>query len=178
MGSVSHIPAGQWTLDDVEEAFVECHDLWRRSPGGGKRPFAGDAPWHLLQRSAQDGDYCGDGQDGVASSTRPRAPLNTREIAQRDRLTGWLQWIADPVDRRIVWYAAGALHREESRVPWKELAKAIDWERSRNALAWRYKRSLAAIVCRLNGLPARKADAIATAGFMREQETTRGIASC
>lgn len=176
--TASEIEPIEWTLDLVEEGLVECHDLWRRSPGSGKRPFAGDAPWHLLQRSAQDGDYCGDGQDGVASSQRPRAPLSTADVAQRERLTAWLQWIADPVDRKIVWYATGTLHREEARVPWKELAKAIDWDRSRNALAWRYKRALAAIVCRLNREPARKADAIANRGFAREAEATRASPCC
>jgi hypothetical protein len=41
---------GFWTFDAVEERLIEAMRLWWRSPGGGRWPFASDAPWHLMTR--------------------------------------------------------------------------------------------------------------------------------
>lgn len=140
---------------EVEEALVECHELWRRSPGGGRWPFAGDAPWHLMQRSAHEGDYGGDGQDAVSASERPRPPLDAEEVAQRDRATAWLQLLPDEDDRRLVWLATAALHRGEGRVPWLAIKRWMRWERTPDALVHRYRKALAAIACHINGWPRR-----------------------
>src|SRR4051794_25298419 len=39
-----------WTFEAVQERLVEAMRLWWRSPGGGRWPFAGDAPWQLMTR--------------------------------------------------------------------------------------------------------------------------------
>lgn len=149
----------------VEQALIDCHELWRRSPGAGRWPFAGDGPWHLIQ--GEDGDYAGDGADGVSSSARPRTPLDAGEVGERDRVTAWLQLLDDPADRAIVWRASMDLWRGEPSPQWRAMMRAIRWDRSDRALAARYPRALAMILCRLNGWPIRRAKALAEA-YSRE----------
>lgn len=150
-----------WTLEEVEEALIACHELWRRSPGGGRWPFAGDGPWQLIQ--GEDGDFGGDGVDGASSSVRPRPPLDAAEVGERDRVTAWLQWIGDVDVRKAVWLATWAFHHGEPHAPWMAIARAIRWTRSANALAGRYRMALAAITCRLNGWPMNRVRALAHA---------------
>lgn len=144
-------------IAELEAVMIDCHELWRRSPGEGRWPYAGDAPWHLMLRSAAEGDYAGDGQDAVSSSTRPRPPLDAAEVDERDRVTAWLQLVPDETDRRLVWLATAALHRGEGRVPWKAIKGWLRWERSADALVHRYRKALAVVVCRVNGWPVRRA---------------------
>lgn len=148
-------------IAEVEAALIDCHELWRRSPGGGRWPFAGDAPWHLMQREVLAGDYSGDGQDAVSSSTRPRPPLDAEEVDARDRMTAWLQLVEDETDRRLLWLATAALWRGEGRVPWSAIKGWMKWERSPDALVHRYRKALAVIACRVNGWPVRRARAMA-----------------
>jgi hypothetical protein len=165
------------TIEEIEEALVACHELWRRSPGEGRWPFAGDGPWHLAQ--GEVGDVAGDYSETLihtdagkelrvrkVDARRPRCPLDAGEVALRDRVTAWLQRVPDPADRRAVWLATLALHREQGRVPWTAVARAIGWARTPAALALRYRRVLAALVCALNGWPSRRAKVLAGLGRM------------
>lgn len=145
------------TVDEVQDALVECHELWRRSPGEGRWPFAGDGPWHLGQAVA--GDYAGEGQDGVSSSAAPRTPLDREEVDRRDSVTAWLGHL-EPEERRMVWLGTRQLHLGEGRVPWKALAVWIKWDRTPDALRMRYRRCLALILCKLNGWPQRRIKAL------------------
>lgn len=155
------------TLMDLEERLIAVHELWRRSPGDARWPFAGDGPWHLAQ--GEVGDIAGDFSETLVEtgsgrqlqvrkveSRAPRTPLDAREVAERDRVTGWLQQV--PVaERRMVWLATKQLHRGEGRVPWTALAAWIGWERTPRRLAQRYLEVLAALLCALNGWPRRRA---------------------
>jgi hypothetical protein len=145
------------SIDALEEALVAAHGLWWRTPGAGRWPFASDGPWHLMQGEA--GDYAGDGQDGVSASGAPRTALSAAEVAQRDRAAAWLQLVAVE-DRRIVHGATLALWRGEARVPWGDLAKALGWGKTPRALAWTYRRALAQLLCRINGWPSRRWQAL------------------
>lgn len=145
--------------DEAETQLIDCVDLWRRSPGGGAWPFAGDGPWHLIQ--GEDGDYAGEGVDGAADERAPRTPLDAGEVGLRDTMTAWLGRIDDVMVRKAVWLGVVALHRGEGRVPWKAVAGWVGWDRSTNALAGRYRLALAQIVCGVNGWPMRRARPLA-----------------
>ncbi len=172
MGLLETAQAGQvkavhlWGIWSVEEALIACHDLWWRTPGGGRWPYAGDGPWHLIQGEA--GDYAGDGQDSTSSSAKPRTPLSSAEVDERDRMTVWLEWLDDPVDRGIVHRASHALWRGETRVPWMEIKRQMGWAKSMDSLAWRYRKGLALIACRLNGWSTRRAQAMAARSHAAE----------
>ena len=78
-----------WTFDLVREALVEVLDMWRRSPGDGRSPFATDGPWHLMTRETDAGDY--DARGGFGSSSdvaeaRGCAARRTRLLVLRTRL--------------------------------------------------------------------------------------------
>lgn len=154
-------PAEFATIFDIEEAVIECRELWRRTPGGGRWPYAGDGPWWLIRW--EWGDYGGDGQDGVSSSVRPRTPLDAGEVDRRDAVTAWLtgDWLADRFDAMLVWEVTGRLWRGEGRVHWRDLARQVGWQRSPEALARRYRRALATILCRLTGQGAQLVKALA-----------------
>jgi hypothetical protein len=163
----------EWTIDRVEEEMVECHELWRRSPGAGKWPFAADGPWHLAQ--PEIGDVAGEYSETfvhteagkelrvrkVDSPPPRRVPLSRDEVDRRDRVTSWLEHLPDPMSRAIVHQATLAMWRGESRPPWKKIAGAVRWPKGLDALAFAYRKALALIVCHLNGWPKRKARAMA-----------------
>ncbi|MBX7496776.1 hypothetical protein K3172_12995 [Qipengyuania sp. 6B39] len=160
------------TIEDMEEAMVRVHALWRRSPGGGKWPFAGDGPWHLAQ--GEVGDIKGDWSETLietdsgkqlpvrkVESREPRTPLSSAEVDERDRVTAWVGLVADEQLRKAVWLATEALARGEGRVPWTAIAAWVRWERTPNALKLRYRMALGAVVCGLNGWPSRRARVLA-----------------
>ena len=148
------------------------HELWRRSPGEAKWPFAGDGPWHLAQ--AEVGDIKGIYSETLITNEsgkqlqvrkvdtiRPRTALDAREVDERDLVTGWLQLLATTKERRMVWLATRQLHLGEGRVPWTALAAWIGWQRTPRRLAQHYRETLAVLLCRLIGWPLRLAKAIA-----------------
>ncbi|QZD87677.1 hypothetical protein [Qipengyuania psychrotolerans] len=82
------------TLEDLEERLIGVHELWRRSPGEARWPFAGDGPWHLAQ--GEVGDIKGDFSETLITtdagkellvrkieSRRPRTALDAREVGER-----------------------------------------------------------------------------------------------
>lgn len=170
------------TLEDVEAALIDCHVLWWRSPGDARWPFAGDGPWHLMQ--AEVGDVGAADQSETIITTAqgrelqvrkietraPRTPLDAAEVARRDAVTAWLDWLDDPLDRQVVWMATARLQKGEACVPWSKLRRWTRTDRSPSALAQRYLRGLAIILCRLNGWPSRRARAIAAEGMARPAE--------
>ena len=137
------------SLAEMEERVIACHELWRRSPGQASWPFAGDAPWHLM--TAEAGDFGGEGVDGAASERRPRVPLDSAEVDERDRVTGWLQHAGEPVDRRIVWLATRQLHHGEGRVPWTAIREWLAEARSPAAIRKRYVFALARMLAAVRG---------------------------
>lgn len=170
------------TLADAEEAVVRAHELWRRSPGTRRWPFAGDAPWHLMRPEV--GDIVGATSETLidagggkvvqalkVETLRPRAALDAAEVSERDRVTGWLELIADPVDRRIVWAACACLARGDhgpgGRISWGEVKARVGWQRTTRALAFRYVAALAELVCAVRGWPLARRRALAAAGIVR-----------
>lgn len=159
-------------IEALEEAFVRCHALERREPGGGRWPFAGDGPWHLIQGEVGD---VGRADWSVTllvteagkelevrklDSREPCAALDAAEAAELAMLRRWLLLVplceaplALDHDRKLVWLAAAALHRGEDRVPWTALHRALRSPRSPRALIDRYRKALATVVCAINGWP-------------------------
>ncbi|MGX7896880.1 hypothetical protein [Tsuneonella sp. HG222] len=157
-------------IDQAEEALIACHGLWRRSPGQGKWPFAGDGPWHLIQ--GEVGDFAGDFSETLIETEAgkqlqvrkldtpaPRVPLDRGEVAERDRVTAWLGLVGE-AERRLVWTATGRLAAGEGRVPWGKLVRWHKLGVGPDAAARRYRLALARIVCALNGWPERRAKAM------------------
>ncbi len=161
-----------WGIGSVEEALIACHDLWWRTPGGGRWPYAGDGPWHLIQGEA--GDYAGDGQDGVSSSAKPRIGLDLAEVAVRERVSVWVPTLEN-ADERIIVREALPYRARDERPGWKHMAQTIRfpvfddygdlvgtrrWARSYSNMGWHYYHGLACIACRLNGWSTRRARAM------------------
>jgi hypothetical protein len=133
-----------WTFDAVEAAMVEAVELWRRSPGGGHWPFAGDGPWQWV-RSLEWGDYAD------ADAVPRAAPLTRAEVAQRDAVSGWLAWVPGR-DRKLVVLAIGHLVRGSARVSWMRLKVEMGVPFGADGLRRRYGRALAGVCARLNGV--------------------------
>ena len=166
-------------IEEVELAFIRCHALERREPGGGKWPFAGDGPWHLAQ--GEVGDIAGDFSETLivneagkelrvrkVEAREPKTPLSSAEVDELALLRGWLQLVPDAPgqlgalhDRKLVWLATGRLHAGEGRVPWTALKGWMRSPRSPDALVRRYRMALAVVACRLNGWPERRARVMA-----------------
>lgn len=170
-------------VEGIEEGFVRCHELERREPGGGRWPFAGDGPWHLIQGEVGDVAQAGDWSETLIvneagrelqvrkiDSRAPRAPLSSREVEELAALRAWLQliplcektkWSRGDLDlqhdRKLVWLATMRLHAGAGRVEWAALKQWIGSPRSPDALVQRYRRALAVVACRLNGWPVARA---------------------
>lgn len=164
------------SIEELEEAFVRLHALWRRSPGGGKWPYAGDGPWHLAQ--GEVGDIKGfwsttliQNDSGKllevrkVESPEPRSALDAAEVDERDRVTGWVGMVRDEQLRKVVWLVSEALARGDhgpgGRAPWSGIARMVRWDRTPNALKARYRTAMGEVVCVLNGWPARRARVLA-----------------
>ncbi len=170
---MSDIAATPRDLDELEEALVHLHALERRMPGGGRWPFAGDGPWHLIQGEvgdlASEADWSEtlivteSGQElrvRKVDARAPRPPLDAGEVAEYERMRRWVM-LAPADARRIVWEATGHLHRGESRPQWGEMKREMAYPRTPRRMAQVYREALAVILCRLNGWPIRRARALA-----------------
>lgn len=139
------------TPDEVEAGLVEGWHLWRRSPGGGRWPFASDGPWHLMSREGGKGDWDARGVDGVdgGEAAPPRLlPLSIDEVARRDLLSSWLRH-APERDRRLVVAVIEQLGRGAQRPDFMVLRARFLAGTGRtlgaDGLRKRYGRALAAI---------------------------------
>jgi len=150
----------------MEAALVLWHDLWWRSPGAGRSPFAKDGPWHLARREAHEvAEHYSltlitleSGREIVVRKLerpRPRAPLDARETAVRDQIGRWIDAIPDDRDRKAAVLGTRMLWRGEGAIGWSDLAPRIGWDRTPRALAERYRRVLCEMICRAKGVPMR-----------------------
>jgi hypothetical protein len=137
-----------WSFEDVEERLVEAAHLWMRSPGGGKWPFAGDAPWHLADRELYGPDVDKD------VPIRP-LPLIRKEIALRDEASAWLVH-APERDRRLVCLAVMDKARR-GRPSWKRIKRAMAIRFGENGLRMRYERAIQSIAVALTKAGVRNA---------------------
>ena len=141
-----------WTYNLVKERLVEAWLLWRRSPGGGRPPFATDGPWmQMMSRDEASGDYDARGTDGTSSDVALRAePLGLAEVAERDRVSEWLRFIDKPADRRLVVIAVSYLASGRSTVPWRHIKHRLRIRFGEAGLRKRFDRALRAICEGLN----------------------------
>jgi hypothetical protein len=154
---------GFWTFDAVKERLIEALMLWRRSPGGGKWPFAKDAPWHLMTRRTRlmTADYKAgrelqlhlqreDDEEAKRWEGRDsRGPLSRDEIARRDEATEWLTWMAEDA-RRVVILALVQLARGADNISWVKVKATLGSEVSRQAVYKRYSTAIHRVAVRLN----------------------------
>lgn len=157
-----------WTAEEVERRLVEALRLWRRSPGGGRWPFASDAPWHLMTRAVriEAGERKGMDllralQEDDARETaqwhgvdRP-APLSRDEVDQRDQASDWLRLVPE-ADRRIVVLALFDLMRGQ-RVSWLAMRAQVGVKLGADGLARRYRKAIERIATHLNRTGVRMA---------------------
>ena len=157
----------------MEGALVALHELWWRSPGSGSSPWAKDGPWSLAQREV--GDIAGHysltllvtdaGRELMVrklDTPRPRTPLSSEEVSARDAIGEWLAAVPDEEDRAMVRGASLMLWRGECRVGWADLVRMIGSARTADGLRGRYRKVLAEMVCRANGVPLRWARTLTT----------------
>jgi hypothetical protein len=124
--------------------LIDALMLWKRSPGGGKWPFAKDAPWHLMTRrtrlSAADYKQGRELQLHMQARTtrkpsagkgaRSRGPLSRDEVARRDEATEWLTWMAEDA-RRVVILALAQLAQGREAIDWRRVKAALGTARDR-----------------------------------------------
>lgn len=140
-----------WTFDLVREALIEAMLLWRRSPGGGRWPFASDGPWHLMTREQLAGDYdARGGFDGSSEVSLRPLPLTREEVARMNRIGEWHLFVPDEFDRRLIgkclaWYAKGY-----QQLPWRKIRGQMGVDRGEFGLRKRFERAIGAIAVALN----------------------------
>jgi hypothetical protein len=141
-----------YTFEFVEQQLVEAMGLWRRSPGGGKWPFAGDGPWHLVR---DDGTAQAEWDHRVnahkmGETERPRPlPLTRAQIAERDSISEWLRFVPDR-DRKLVILALTELANGQKRIRWSEIRRRLGSGIQAQSLGKRYSRAIGRIAQSLN----------------------------
>lgn len=138
-----------YSFSDVEDGLVEAARLWWRSPGGGRWPFAGDGPWHLMTRATRAGSAIDAWRveiDEIALKPDPAPlPLTRAEIARRDAASAWLLLIPEEGDRRLV--AMGVVMKAATgrRIDWVRMVKLWGAQATTDALRKRYSRAITAV---------------------------------
>jgi hypothetical protein len=169
--SSSHLrEEGFWTFEAVKERLIDALMLWRRSPGGGKFPYAKDAPWHLMTRKTRMSAagwkpgrelqlhmQAEDFEEAKRWEGRERRGGLTRdEIARRDEATEWLTWMAEDA-RRVVILALTQLASGREAVDWRRVKVALGSDDGsaigNKGVYRRYSRAITAVAVRLNRQP-------------------------
>ena len=146
-----------WTFDLVRQALTETIELWRRSPGDGRSPFATDGPWHLMTRSDAAGDYDARGGFDTSSDVAMRPlPLSRAEVGQRDQVSEWLRHVGKPEDARLVVLACSYYARGYQQVPWRKIRRRMGVDRGEFGLRKRFERAVGAIAEALNAAEIRR----------------------
>jgi hypothetical protein len=141
-------PPTLWSFDMVQDALVEVHDLWRRSPRVGHRALKSCWPNEMVQR-IDGGDHDARGGDMAAPAPAP-LPLSRAEVARRDTVSAWAEHIPAALNRRIMWLATAQLASGRTAVSWVRVQRRLRIERGRGGLARRYDRAVGVIVAALN----------------------------
>lgn len=138
---------------EVEERLVETVRLWWRSPGGGRSPFAGDGPWHLVSASnstaARAERYRDAKELGEDVNPRPRPlPLTRDQIAERDAVSEWLSFVPER-DRQLVKLVLIERAMGRRTVRWSAIRAELNEEISPKGLDWRYSKAIHSIAVHL-----------------------------
>ena len=146
------------TFVEVQASMVEAMELWHRTPGDGRWPFAGDGPWHLVTPDATDvgraEHVLNAEREGEPAAEPPRRlPLSLAEVERRDRVSEWIK-LAPERDRKLVALVLSRLAKGDKRVKWskirQQLIKSGEPAISARGLGMRYSRAVTAIVQALN----------------------------
>jgi len=151
-----------WTFAAVEERLIETMLLWRRSPGSGRWPFAGDAPWQLMTRATriEEGGFKGrelqlrmqaeDVEEAKANEGRERSgPLTREDVARRDETSDWLRHVPED-DRRLVILVLVRRAAGVKRIDWARIKRELSAGIEHKGLYRRYSRAIAGIAAALN----------------------------
>lgn len=154
-----------WTFDLVREALVDAMRLWHRSPGEGRWPFASDGPWHLMTRDLHAGDYdARGGFDGSSDVALHPLPLTREEVARRDAISEWLQFVPATDDRILVSLCCHYYARGYRQLPWGKIKRRMKVERGKGGLRKRFERAIGVIATDLN--TAEKLGSVVSRGQM------------
>jgi hypothetical protein len=144
------------TFEDVQAQLVEAMELWMRSPGDGRWPFAGDGPWHLVrddgsEQAAWDARV-NQHERAKAGDVPPprRLPLSIEEVERRDLISEWIQ-LAPERDRKLVALVLAWKARTPNKpVEWKRIRQRLirsgEPAITARGLGMRYSRAITAIV--------------------------------
>jgi hypothetical protein len=147
-----------WSFAAVQEMMVEAIELWKRTPGDGRWPFANDGPWHLV-RPEGEADVAeivlnAEREGKPAVDIPKRLPLSRADVRRRDQISEWLRF-APERDRKLVALVLARLARGEKNVKWakvrRQLIKAGEPSITARGLGMRYSRAITEIVKALNG---------------------------
>jgi hypothetical protein len=146
-----------WTFKAVEDQMIEAMELWARSPGDKRWPFAGDGPWSLVVPDASDVGIAehvlnAEAEGRPATEAPRRLPLTREEIRKRDRVSEWLRF-APEADRKLVGLVLARLalgRKPKWRTIRSQLIKAGEPAITARGLGMRYSRAITAIVKALN----------------------------
>jgi hypothetical protein len=137
-----------WTFKAVQEDLVEARRLWRRAPGGGKSPYAGDGPWDLISeadRALEAELIINADKAGRPVTPEPRPlPLTRAEVKWMHQVSEWLL-LAPERDRQLIAAVLGQLARGANRVSWKKVRARLSAENSERGLGMRYSRAITTI---------------------------------
>lgn len=123
----------EWTEADVAARFQEAARTLRRLPPVMTRGYF--STWPPIIRTVQE---------ILDAEPMPMrlGPPNARAIARMEETMGWIFWLNNETERRLVWLRA-------ERVRWKLICAVIGYERT---TAWQmYKVALLRIATKLNG---------------------------
>lgn len=159
-GSLADHRARVWTPEMIERRLIDALWLWRRSPGGGTSPFAGDGPWEQAFREAPGpgSAYSWDViKEEAEAAARRKVPLTRAEVEERDAASAMLLMVGER-DRRLVVLAV-AQKASGRRIRWATVRALLGADADRRALGMRYTRALATMA---KGMGARRAAALST----------------
>lgn len=138
---------------EVQEAMIEAMELWHRSPGEGRWPFAGDGPWHLVTPDASDAGRAefvlNAEREGNAAAEAPRRlPLSLEEVQRRDLVSEWMK-LAPERDRKLLTLVLARYARGDRQIKWKrireQLIRSGEAPISARGLGMRYSRAITQI---------------------------------
>jgi hypothetical protein len=138
---------GILSFEDVEQRLIEAILVTWRQPDRERMWLTVRAYWPEAP-IGEDGDYGGDGIDGVSSSVLRTASLTRREIADAEQAFGWLAAVQHVDDRRLIGKALRQRAMQGGSIEWLPL-----WDRSYasvEAMRKRYSRAMQRVVARAN----------------------------
>jgi hypothetical protein len=146
-----------WTHDAVRDALADAAEkLDRHERRLGPRLKISGIYSQVLRNNRADGQGEADGHaaDVIEPLTdrevRRVRPLTAVEIDEMERVNGWIEWLPEGDDRRLVGAASLMIGEQGRHVDWVEIKRQVRSARSPNALRVRYSRALTQIARRLN----------------------------